>query len=860
MPQVTKKIYPTRLTGDGYVSRGWYMSRGDGYTNVSEYGINNQYIYFDFLINGITKILNINYYFLLKNVDVSLSGITGYGVNAYIKCGDVTSWSEKLTASTSSINVTTSKIEKINELIASGDTLKIEFDVNRSGGTWNSTFSGSTGTVGYTLDDPLSKSYLEVSYIEPGITDFAIQDTSVDNAITCAWKQTDTNSWTVQAIQNNEVLATKTGTTSTSCTFSAGEIKKGGTTTFKIIAYNTEYGSFIEYTKVVTLTEPTASVSNFTVSGSRIDEAITCSWKMSNAYNWTVQAMQGGSVLASKSGTTETTCTFNSGEITKGGDVTFRITVGNTWNSTYHDTVKSLTIPTATIKDFNVKGTSIDSNITCTWSQTDVYNWTVQAIQNGIVKASKTGTSITGCTFNVGELVTGGEMVFRIIGSNAWNSTQIDSIVTLTYTQAKIDLLDLPSTNVNTDNNFLISWVTQNQTSYKLEIDGNIYTGTTEKSLLIPRNTVGKGSKTIKLTIWFTNEYYQNTDTKEIIFTSYGKPDAPTLNIGSSINVATPTISWVCDSQTAFRLVVKQKENTFLDTLDIVSKEKSYTITKALSNNTEYTISIKIKSEYGLWSDETVVTVMAEFDVPNKPMISATNGENGSILLHVKTTVTGDEQYKYTEIWKKEPTSDWKRMAINMGYNDAWNDFYCGGGIEYQYKAVNVGKTGARVESEVVTGSTKVQYYNLYDVEDTSKVFTFKHDVKVTPTLIRNVKSNLFAGNNAPRSEQGKARYYQYSISFNSKNRSAIDDILNLMDNAKVILFKDCKGHKCFGKITNDPSFPESDLGIINFTLEFTEESFLEQDVYNGGFNGITKYPLVWDGAWFFDGSEVFGQ
>lgn len=704
----------------------------------------------------------------------------------------------------------------------------------------------------------VSSSYITMTYDEAAISSISVSGNSVDSAITLSWSQEHVDSWIVQVIQNNTVTATKSGTTATTCTFNVGEIKRGGSTTFKIIATNAIES--VEYTKVVTLTEPTASVSNFTVSGSRIDEAITCSWKMSNAYNWIVQAMQGGSVLASKSGTTETTCTFNAGEITKGGDVTFRITVGNTWNSTYHDTVKSLTIPTATIKDFNVKGTSIDSNITCTWSQTDVYNWTVQAIQNGIVKASKTGTSNTGCTFNVGDLVNGGETVFRIIASNTWNSTQVDEVVTLSYTQAKIDLLDLPSTNVNTDNNFLISWVTQNQTSYRLEIDGKIYTGTTEKSLLIPRNTVGKGSKTIKLTIWFTNEYYQNTDTKEIIFTSYGKPDAPTLNIGSSINVATPTISWVCDEQMAFRLIIKQGEKVFLDTLDTVSIVKSYKLTKALSNNTDYTFILKIKSQYGLWSDETNVVVKAEFDVPNKPTISATNGENGSILLHVKTTVTGDVQYKYTEIWKKEPTSDWKRMAVNMSYDDAWVDFYCGGDIIYQYKAVNVGKTGARVESEVVKGSTKVKDYNLYNVENTNESFTFSNDVVIKPTLVRNVVSNKFSGCRAPKSERDSTCYYRCNIEFSNRTENDEELLINLINNSKLLLLKDKKGHKWIGTIVSDITPEEDDIGIKYFSFEFVEEAFLEQDVYNGGFNGIIKYPLVWDGTWMFDGSEVFGE
>lgn len=859
MPQVSKRIYPKSITENRVVQKYYRVvpngsSSGMNTSYGEYYNVNTAIAYFDTtpLKNAISISLRAS---ISNTMDrVSSTYITGYTPYIFVK---VLGYSYRRSFSSSASVDFVSTV--IQEIIEATSNVGIEFDSNIvSYKITNSTsYYQNAGYIKYTLGDDV---YLEYSIIEPSVTNFAINGTSVDASITCSWNQLDTSSWTVQVLQNNAVVASKSGTTATSCTFSGGEIKKGGTTTFKVIANNSTYDTSFEATKVVNLSEPLASVSNFTVAGSRIDQAITCSWKQNKTYNWKVQAMQGGIVLATKTGTIETTCTFNPGEISKGGDVTFRITASNTWNSAYNDTVKNLTVPTATVKDFSISGTSIDENITCTWTHKDVYAWTVQAIQNGVVKAVKNGMSVTGCTFNAGELVAGGETVFRIIATNTWNSSQVDSIVNLSYTQAKVDILDLPANNVNTDNNFLISWVTQNQTSFKLEIDGKIYTGTTENRLLIPKNTIKKGKVTVKLTIWFTNAYYQNSDYKEVVFTSYGKPDAPTLNIGPSVNLATPTVVWSSDDQVAFRLIIKQRETVFLDTLDTVSDKKEYLITKALSNNTEYTFILKIKSQYGLWSNEISITVIAEFDVPNKPVIVATNGANGSILLHVKTTVTGDEQYKYTEIWKKEPASDWKRMAINMGYNDAWTDFYCGGDIEYKYKAVNIGKTGARVESNIVTATTKVQNYNLYNVEDTSEVFSFKYDVKITPTLIRNVKSNLFAGNNAPKSEQGKVRYYQYSITFNSKNSTDKDSLINLINNSNVILFKDCKGNKCFGKITNDLSFPESDLGVINFTLQFTEEAFIEEDVYNGGFNGITKYPLVWDGAWFFGAGEVYGE
>lgn len=858
MPQVTKKIYPTITeytsgsATDGYSVRNAWRVRTDKTTYPTD--SNKMKLQYD--LSSIGTILS-------GNVALSFRSITKSAANSWpVKISSIVqsnigynkTFGETSSGRTDQYILTTSDISALN----SSKKLTIEI----------------YGTAEYTLNPAISQDmwlcnvysdikateeqYIECTCIYPEVSNFTVTGSLIDSAITCNFSLIDADRWLVQAIQNNSVVSTKTGTTGTNCIFNVGDIKKGGETTFKIIAYKDSNAT--EYSRVLNLEEPQATISNFIVAGTRIDQAVTCSWKQSKVYNWRVQAMQGGSVLAEKTGTSATSCTFNAGEIKKGGDITFRITVSNTWNNTYYDVVKNLIVPTSTVKDFVVTGTSIDSTITCKWSQTDVYNWTVYAIQNGVVRATKTGTSITGCTFNVGELVLGGSTVFRIIATNTWNSTQIDSIVELTYTQAKIDLLDLPSTNVNTDNNFLISWVTQNQTSFRLEIDGRVYSGTTENSLLIPKNTVGKGNKTIKLTIWFTNAYYQNTVVKELTFLSYGKPNAPILNIGTTVNVATPTITWVSGSQTAYRLVIKQDDSVFLDTLDIPSNIKWYRLEKALNNNTRYTIILKVKSEFGLWSDEAIVNILAEFNVPNQPTIIATNGENGSILLHVTTSVEEDKEYQYTEIWKKEPNKEWKRMAINLGFDDGWVDFYCGGGIVYQYKAVNIGKSGSRIESEVVSAKTAVIDYNLYNIENTNENFIFSSDVVLKPTLVRNVVSNKFSGCRAPKSERDNTSYYKCSIQFSNRTDNDEERLINIINNSKLLLFKDKKGHKWVGTITSDITPVEDDLGIKYFTFEFVEESFLEQDVYNGGFNGITKYNLVWDGEWFFDGSGVFGQ
>ncbi len=204
--------------------------------------------------------------------------------------------------------------------------------------------------------------------------------------------------------------------------------------------------------------------------------------------------------------------------------------IGDFYTTSDSDSIRiSIVELKASVKNFTVKGTSIDNPITCTWQQENVTSWTVKALQNGVVKATKSGTSITECTFNPGEFVMGGETIFRIRVSNQWNNMQTDVVVTLSYTKATISMIDLPGVTINTDESFKVAWVSNHQTRFKVELDGKNYEGTIAKSITIPKGVVSKGQKTIRVTIYFANAYYSNQASMETTFTSYGKPQDPVI-------------------------------------------------------------------------------------------------------------------------------------------------------------------------------------------------------------------------------------------------------------------------------------------------------------------------------------------
>lgn len=505
------------------------------------------------------------------------------------------------------------------------------------------------------------------------------------------------------------------------------------------------------------------------------------------------------------------------------------------------------------VTDFTVSGTSIDAPVTCNWNQEDVSTWTVTVKKNGVVKATKTGTTANSCTFPVGTFNETGTYTFEITAVNGSSATA-SATATLTGTQASISLLELPSQNINVDEAFTISWVSQNQSRFVLNVGGVQYTGTTQKSVTVPKGAISKGTKQVTLTVYYENAYYSNSATTNDSFVGYGKPSKPVLTTSASYNSARPTLSWTSSEQTAYRVTIKQLLTTIETSGDVTSQLKYYIPSTTLQNNTTYQIEVQVKNKYGLWSDKATASFTVQFNMPPAPAIQAISDvTTGSIILSVSTTIT--TEYKNTEIWKREKGGSWKRMAYKLKAADVWQDFYVAGSIEYEYKARNIGKNGGVSESAIVTASTECKGYIFYDVEDTTNLLRFETGNYPKPKINQpNIVQNLFANASAPTTHGDGTLYWSCSMTFTTSDQEDIYKLFELLK-SKLLLYKDNKGHKWFGNIINSPEFPEDDVEIITLQIEFMQSQFLEEDVYCGD----NLELITWNGGWKFDGTHVFG-
>lgn len=146
------------------------------------------------------------------------------------------------------------------------------------------------------------------------------------------------------------------------------------------------------------LTGEAPTVSNFTVEGTSIDSAITGSFTMANASAWTVKAIKNGVVKAIKTGTSSNTSfTFNVGDLTEDGTYVFKVEVSdgvNTAEAT-KDVTLSQTAPIITsIEPSNILKNRTNP-ITISVTGENISTILVEVSQGGIVKHSSSSLTST---------------------------------------------------------------------------------------------------------------------------------------------------------------------------------------------------------------------------------------------------------------------------------------------------------------------------------------------------------------------------------------------------------------------------------------------------------------------------------
>ena len=507
------------------------------------------------------------------------------------------------------------------------------------------------------------------------------------------------------------------------------------------------------------------------------------------------------------------------------------------------------------ITNLTVTGNSLDAPIDVSWTQVDTDSWTLQAILNGNVVKNWTGTTETAVNIPTGTLTDIGTYTFKLI---AKSGTTVEATTTATLVRVEPVIIALEPNGVNQDknSNITVSWTSENQQTFSLNVDGIIYSGTTAKSLVIPKGTFNKlDTVNMTLTISYTSSWGDvRYASKSASFLLVGTPNTPVLEAKQYYDNAEPVFNWTSiDAYVQYRCeVYKVGESTAVfDSLDVVSTDTFCQCTTTLENETQYTVKVKVKTQFGYWSEYGNNTFTTNFVVANKPSINVYTSSDNAIIISSSTVYSS--VFATCELYRKTENTDWIRIAFNLDNDFSYKDRFVGSET-YYYKATSVSTTGGKNDSEVASATISINNFNFANVEMIDKNIELIGNPKITITLNRQVATSLYSGCTAPVVETGIQNYKSGSASFTVR-KHVYDTLIDILNNSKVLLYRDRRGEKIYCGITSKipKVYASGDLYDINFS--FVEVPFLEQDMFSGEGN----LPVVFfDGTWKFDGTVTF--
>lgn len=499
-------------------------------------------------------------------------------------------------------------------------------------------------------------------------------------------------------------------------------------------------------------------------------------------------------------------------------------------------------------------GNNIDDDITVSWTLANQLSGKVRAYQNDVLVATKTVTTVNASVFVGGTFKETSNIRFEVEASTvSVLYTANTTIANLSKTMPSIIALEPNNVNQDKDTDITVSWLSSNQDTFKLQVGNRIFTGTTAKGIVIPKGTFTK-LETVNMTlaITYTSSLGEiRTATKSASFLLVGKPSAPQIEKRQYYSDAQPVFKWVCiDDYVQYRCEVYKSSTKVFDSEDVVSSAKSCQCTATLENNTQYTVKVKVKTQFGYWSDYDTNTFTTQFVVANKPSINVYTSEN-SIIINSDTVYS--EVFDSCEIYRKTDNTEWVRIAFNLDNNITYVDRFIGAET-YYYKVTSVSTNNAKNDSDIASASISINNFNFANVEDIENGIELIGNPSISITQNRQVSTTLYSGCYAPVIESGIQNYKSGSASFTVR-KNTYDKLLSIINNSKVLIYRDRRGEKFYCSVTSNLSkkYSKGDIYDINFT--FVEVPFEEKDMYSGEGN----LPIIFfDGTYKFDGTVTF--
>lgn len=354
---------------------------------------------------------------------------------------------------------------------------------------------------------------------------------------------------------------------------------------------------------------------------------------------------------------------------------------------------------------------------------------------------------------------------------------------------------------------FDLQWSTDqaNWTTVSLTTANNYYD--------MPADTLPAGN--IYWRVRCYNEYDEVGPYSDIqSFYAIGVPAAPVLN-AIPANSARPVVSWSAFSQQVYQLQVQVDDDVVYDSGVVPGINIRQHKIKAWLADGEYTVRIRIKNEYDLWSDWGSTTVTISTDKPEKPSIALQRSAYGAEI-----TGTG-------LVYRSDYDKD-EYICIGMADGSYFDNAVRSKG-EYKYFIRAVSENDTFEDSDIKFIQAEFQYALIAPVSDLSNVFAFTRSLNSPPKRIYNRQPGgafvEYAGRKHPVWEPTEHVSAAWLMSFFLKSWDDVESFIALVDRKETVLYRDAKGRKVYGVLGNLSVTDERGGYSVSFTLTEVDHS-----------------------------------
>lgn len=656
---------------------------------------------------------------------------------------------------------------------------------------------------------------LSLKDIEATISNLIVSGELWEAPINLSWQSTDQQQFKIEVLKENIVVRTYTGTTAKHYTIPAGQLSKGEHVFRVWVGYANRFVN--NQIRSLTLKDIEATISNLLVEGEYWENPIKVSWQSTNQQQFKIEVLKSNQVVKTYTGTTSTSYTIAAEQLAE-GTYTIKVTVAyaNRYVNSSERTVTLKNIE-AVVNDLSLSGSNIDLELIFSWNSANQQKYEVEIYKNDDRVKNYSGNTTTSVIISPSSLTTGlHRFRVRVAFKDRWTEWK-EITATLTETLPSIGALEPDGVITERDNPTRVWWTSQNQSKWKLVIDGiTTYTGTTEKEKILLAGALQTGKHSMELTVTYrTRAGVEKHITKKAEWIVQGKPPIPTITSGSMFKTNRPIILWDTQDQQGYILDIL-REGVVIYSTDwqngLVSEHK---VMEYLPNGT-YTARIKIMNQFSLESDygskefsvnTSIATSINLNAIPVKNSVQLSWSSNGTFqkfyVIRNHEVIAMTETTSYTDYTAyKECIYTIKGVTDSDVYKDS-NEVY--------------------VECRITTGTmaTIDALYDTIQVGVSREEFKFKGNIDLASTQL------VLNGRELPVLVFGEHSNNTYNLKFTSKE---LFKFLEMCKRRQIFLYRD-KRQKLYLSITN-PSYTIDMLGI-EYTIQAIEVDYNEVITYD---------------------------